>query len=227
MSQKWSKEHPSRNIWVGIRQRCLNPNNHAYHYYGGRGITVCEEWLDFKNFDKDMGPRPSSDYSIDRIDNNKGYYKENCRWATRLEQGRNRRNLIKIEDKYLWEICQEMGISYQRAYKASRNNVPLDKVQQRTDIVQRYAEMKIAANLLGLSVCAIGFRLKSGWSWEKATTTPRIKMDVSNEGRARVKRINEAAKRLNMTSSAIRGRLAKGWSETEAFTTPQTQFKST
>jgi hypothetical protein len=71
-------------------QRCTNPKRDYYHHYGGRGITVCDRWKIFTNFLEDMGARPTGT-SLDRIDPNKGYYKENCRWATSAEQSSNRR----------------------------------------------------------------------------------------------------------------------------------------
>jgi len=83
--------------WAGMIQRCTNSNNPAYLNYGGRGITVCDKWLSFENFYRDMGDRPSEKHSLDRIDNNKGYCKENCRWATKKEQSNNRRNLVVLE----------------------------------------------------------------------------------------------------------------------------------
>jgi hypothetical protein len=76
-------------IWEGIKQRCLNSKNKCYYKYGGRGIDVCEKWLKFEGFFEDMGHRPSKDYSIDRINNDLGYSKENCKWSTRSEQNRN------------------------------------------------------------------------------------------------------------------------------------------
>ena len=77
--------------WKAMRERCLNQNSKDYPYYGGRGVTICKRWSDSVNFAKDMGDKPFG-CSLERIDNSKGYYPENCRWATPKEQGRNKRN---------------------------------------------------------------------------------------------------------------------------------------
>ena len=76
-------------IWQQMIQRCTNPKNQGYIRYGGRGITVCNRWLKFKHFLKDMGLRPSKQHSIERVDNDGGYSPSNCVWATRKDQSRN------------------------------------------------------------------------------------------------------------------------------------------
>ncbi|WP_210461694.1 hypothetical protein [Pantoea ananatis] len=85
------------NSWSGMIDRCRNPNNKKYKDYGGRGIKVSEEWMDFNTFLNDMGHSPSAGYSIDRVDVNGNYEKSNCRWATPLEQASNRRNNVIVK----------------------------------------------------------------------------------------------------------------------------------
>lgn len=88
------KPTPTYMSWYNMKQRCHNPNNDVYKYYGGRGITVCDGWLDsFENFLEDMGERPEGT-SIDRINNDGNYDPSNCRWTTKKEQARNRRKRV-------------------------------------------------------------------------------------------------------------------------------------
>lgn len=95
-TSKANKTHGMRNsseysTWAAMRGRCLNPNDPAWHNYGGRGITICDEWAaSFDAFFRDMGRRPHG-LTIDRIDNDSGYRKDNCRWADASTQARNRR----------------------------------------------------------------------------------------------------------------------------------------
>lgn len=100
------KDHAEYNVWSGMKQRCYNPNSAQYLDYGGRGITVCDRWINsFENFLSDMGKKPSYDLSIERVDNDKGYSPDNCIWADRTTQNRNRRErkVGKSGYKYIYK----------------------------------------------------------------------------------------------------------------------------
>ena len=106
MGQKHNLKHgekgnagasPEYTSWSAMRARCKNPNLKEYPRYGGRGIAVCERWQSYENFLADMGRRPTLGHTIDRIDVNQGYFKENCRWATAIEQANNRTRQTYLE----------------------------------------------------------------------------------------------------------------------------------
>ena len=102
--QKWTNPSGTREYfaWRCMRHRCTNPKNAAWHNYGGRGITVCDRWSDdYDAFFSDMGPCPAG-MTLDRIDPDKGYSPENCRWADWTTQGNNKRTNVKIA--YLGEV---------------------------------------------------------------------------------------------------------------------------
>jgi len=82
--------------WWAMVDRCTNPHNRCYARYGGRGITVCDRWRTFQVFFADMGMFPTRDHSLERIDNLGPYAPDNCRWATRIEQGQNKRNNVTL-----------------------------------------------------------------------------------------------------------------------------------
>jgi hypothetical protein len=103
---------PTYKSWAGAKDRCSNPNTPCYPHYGGRGIKMCDRWAaSFEAFLEDMGPRPSTKHSLDRKDNDGDYELGNCRWATAMEQGNNRRTNHPIaafgESKTVAEWAQD------------------------------------------------------------------------------------------------------------------------
>ena len=100
--------------WQNMIQRCLNPLNKSYADYGGRGITICQRWLTFDNFLEDLGENPTNQ-TLDRIDNNKGYDKSNCKWSTPKQQSHNRRDNCLVthnsRTQCLATWAEEVGIS--------------------------------------------------------------------------------------------------------------------
>lgn len=91
-----SPRPPLYSTWASMLDRCRNTRNPCYKNYGGRGIYVCDRWQNFRLFESDMGPRPTAAHSLDRIDNDGPYSPENCRWATRAVQNRNKSDNRKV-----------------------------------------------------------------------------------------------------------------------------------
>jgi len=106
---------PIYNVWRAMRQRCLNKTSTNYPNYGGRGISICQRWDEFENFLADMGDRPSG-HSLERIDNNGPYAPDNCRWATKRDQQRNRRDVRPLtfqgRTMLMTDWAQAVGIKF-------------------------------------------------------------------------------------------------------------------
>lgn len=128
---KRTKKSPTYSTWSMMKHRCSCPSYDRYSYYGGRGITVCERWQIFENFLEDMGERPAG-ATLDRIDTNKGYSKDNCRWATKAQQQSNRRNCVfvtingKTQTIKAW--AEELGVPYKRVMGRKKRNWPIEKL---------------------------------------------------------------------------------------------------
>jgi hypothetical protein len=123
-------------VWLNMVNRCIDPKDAAFSQYGGRGITVCERWRNsFENFLADMGERPSSK-SIDRINNDGRYAKDNCRWATRAEQARNTARTINItidgETLCLTDWAARAGRKYSTLYAAHRRGEDVAAILKRS-----------------------------------------------------------------------------------------------
>lgn len=123
-------------VWRSMLARCLNPRHKAYGRYGGRGVTVCESWLAFDNFKRDMYPTYQSGLTLDRTDNNGSYSKENCRWVCRKAQARNK-----------------------------RSNRYIDTPNGRMLICE-------AAELSGINMTTLCYRVGAGWPAERMFDTP-------------------------------------------------------
>lgn len=108
-------------IWSQMIQRCKNPRNKAYKNYGGRGVRVCPRWKNFKGFLDDMGLRPAANLTLERIETSAGYCPSNCKWATRAEQSRNRRNTLWFTvygtTKCLKDWARHFNLGYRMLHK--------------------------------------------------------------------------------------------------------------
>lgn len=173
------------NIWIQMKHRCENPKCHAFRYYGSRGIKLCDRWQSFDFFLEDMRQPPSNEHSIDRIDNSGNYEPSNCRWATRTEQARNKRNnrfiTVGNETKTLSEWALIAGVSSPTIIRRLEDGWPPEKAVStprygtistlitfdgRTQSISAWIEE------LGVPKTVVYRRLKKGWAVERAVSTP-------------------------------------------------------
>lgn len=171
--------------WAAMMQRCYNKNNHNYFNYGGRGILVCESWHKFENFYADMGDPPNNQLTLDRIDNNKGYSRDNCRWATKKEQGRNKRTTLLFncdgEKKTLLELAEKLKITPEALQRRLKIGLEFEEAISLRKYVRpsKLIEIKGKKNSLtnwakqfGISRITVRSRLRAGWPIEKALAYP-------------------------------------------------------
>lgn len=127
---------PEYKIWVGIRKRVNDVNCNIYPYYGGRGITYDPLWESFIQFFYDVGPKPSDKHTLDRVDPDGHYVKDNVRWVTRAEQSRNKRNNIFVEGLVLKDWCKLKGYNYRTVWRwIAKENCLLEDVVKKGEML--------------------------------------------------------------------------------------------
>lgn len=176
---------PEYTAWLGMRERCTNPNTKQWKDYGGRGIKVCRRWETFENFLEDMGEKPSPEHTLDRKNNDGNYTPKNCRWATRAVQNNNRRSkrLVTFNGvtKSITEWTQSLGLAsgalQNRLSRGMTMKEALTKPKRIRDrpitlngVTRTMAEW---CTTLGVSKSAVHNRLAQGWTLEDALTKPK------------------------------------------------------
>ena len=128
-----------RKVWMAMVRRCTNADDPNYRNYGGRGIVVCSRWLEFNNFLADMG-MPAPGLTLERIKNDQGYTPNNCRWATRKEQSRNRRvnRMITFQGESLCLMDWALKLGFSESFLRRRMDVQGMTFEQAITVPKRY-----------------------------------------------------------------------------------------
>ncbi len=133
--------HPAYAVWRALLARCTRPNHPAFKNYGGRGIGVCEEWMQFERFWEDMRDGYATGLSLDRFDNDDGYSGENCRWASRKTQCRNKQGNVIIPTPLgrmtVAEASERFGIGHNTILYRISNGWPSEKLLIAPDFTNR------------------------------------------------------------------------------------------
>lgn len=130
MTEHGQSRHPLYVLWHAVKQRCEDTRHPMFSYYGGRGIGICREWQDWRNFIADMEPTYRRGLTLDRIDNSAGYSKSNCRWVSRKTQAQNRRSSYQLATPWgsmcAAELAERCGVNRKIIYRrlAAGKSVP-------------------------------------------------------------------------------------------------------
>lgn len=137
---------PIWSVWHSMKERCETPTAQAWKNYGGRGITVCKEWSEsFEKFYEDMAPNYKKGLQLDRIDNEKGYSKDNCRWATPRQNANNRRRTAYVDGRPLATWARETGIGLTTLYYRLAHGCPREHLFDKPGVKNRFMTSSIAA----------------------------------------------------------------------------------
>ena len=134
--------HPLYWIWRSMKARCLNPNHKAYKNYGGRGIQVCDRWLEFQNFWNDVSPSYSCGMDLDRINNNDGYYPENVQWVSREVNCNNKRTSVRVmlrgKEWTIRELSETFNIGVSTLWYRLSRGVTGEQLVRKPDVTLKF-----------------------------------------------------------------------------------------
>lgn len=221
-----------KSIYNGMRLRCYNENNVNYKYYGGKGVTICDEWLlSFENFfDWAINNGYNENLTIDRIDSEKEYSPDNCKWSTKKEQAYNRSISVKLtlngRTMYMTEWAEELEIDKKILSWRYNNGWSDEEILTRP---RDYKENKLTLNgethsmsewsrITGIKVATISYRIKKGWSVEDTLTKSSNDREIKITYNNKTKTLKEWAKYLDVPKSRLNNRYTRGWSDEEIIT---------
>jgi hypothetical protein len=209
-----------------MRRRCYDKNTKAYPNYGGRGIAVCDQWLDYETFKEwSLNNGYSGRLTIDRINNSGNYSPENCRWVDHKTQANNKDSNVKVayngEKRNLAEVSEELGIKHKTLWSRVRQNI--DESQLFEAKVIRRNEIRVSVNgsnesisslseKTGLSKSAIGYRIKQGLDGAdllKENQFPYKHLTING----RTQTVAEWSRESGIPRNTICGRVDKGLPE--------------
>jgi len=221
---------PLHRTWSGMRQRCLNPNNDRWDSYGGRGIKICDRWLSFENFYADMGDRPA-DTSLDRIDNDKGYFPANCKWSSRQQQQNNMRSNVIIsyngEARTLANWASHLNLDegmlrarYVRGWGVDRLFTPSDDHKTKLThegVTKKLSEWALEKNI---DLTVLQTRYSRNWSPGRILCTPVKTKEVEYQNleyNGRTQSLSAWCEELGLKRMIAWKRLKRGWSVADTF----------
>ena len=218
-----------KSIYNGMRLRCYNEDNVNYKYYGGKGVAICDEWLlSFENFfDWAINNGYNENLTIDRIDSEKEYSPDNCKWSTKKEQAYNRSMSVKLtlngRTMYMTEWAEELEIDKKILSWRYNNGWSDEEILSRP---RDYKESKLLLNgethsmsewsrITGIKVATISDRMKKGWSVEDALTKTPNDREIKITHNKETRTLTEWAKMLDVPKTRLSNRYRRGWSDEE------------